>query len=321
MAKELPPKAEAEVSSIIAQIEKDTLANRPFQPEFLSRTSVQPGVEGLTYPATSATMEAPTIRQLVEEQPSLFDVEKVLKPQPEFLMTPQTTTQIPGKVTPGKPAYSEFFPQEVGKFSEMLQEPLELPARSMLPEKAVTPATVARRLKQIFQKEAKYAKSSPVTAKGMPRDEDYAAIADAINAELRKQEGVKSLDDFMRQGVVLQQELEKGANAPLQFLKTQSEDITATLSRAAKRTGDKEVFDLANQLSAARKIMGKGDYDDWVSRAGIRKVGRGALQAMDKFSRTGKATEDMINAAIKDKNVPPQIWMEMIRAQNKESEK
>jgi hypothetical protein len=204
----------------------------------------------------------------------------------------------------------------------MTQEPLPLPARGTRPEAATLPADLARRLKQIFQQEAKYTKSSPVTAKGAPRAEEFADVADAVNAELRKIEGVQNLDDFMRQGMVMQQALEKGEQAPLQFLKTQSEDTTAMLARAAKRAQDKEVFDLANQLSAARKIIGKGDYDDWVSRAGIRKAGRGALLAIDAFQRTGKATGKQIEKVMKDPAVPPQVWMEMLRSksENKESE-
>lgn len=234
--------------------------------------------------------------------------------EPEFLFTPTTVQKVEGRIIPGEPGYSEYFPAEASRFSELLQEPLQLPARGTRPEAATIPAPMARSLKQIFQEEAKYGKSVPVTAKGAPRYTEYDDIANEINQELRKEAQVQALDDYMRQGIVAQQALQQGEKAPLQFLKTQSEDVTAMLARAAKRTGDKEVFDLANQLSAARKIMGKGDYDDWVSRAGIRKVGRGALTAIDKFSKTGKATKQMIDDVTKDVNVPPQIWLKMLQS-------
>jgi hypothetical protein len=229
-------------------------------------------------------------------------------------MSQLEATKVPAGTTKAMPGFSEYFPSEATPFSQMLQEPLPIPARSTLPELATVAAPEARRLKQIAQQEAAYGRSVPVTAKGAPRYTEYADIANMINEQLRTIEGTKALDDFMRQGMVLQEAIEKGEMAPLQFLKTQSEDVSATLARAAKRTGDKGVFDLANQLSAARKIIGKGDYDDWVSRAGLRFAGRASLKALDKFAQTGKATQQMLNTVMKDPNVPSQVWMQMLRS-------
>lgn len=312
MAENLPEKQKKEVDAIVSRAEKDLEAYRPFQPEFETTTARQKGVEGLTHQYKAPEIIPSEVSLASEEQPLLFNIEQTTAP--EFLMTPVETSKIPASMTQIKPGYSEYFPAEASRFSELLQEPLQLPARGTRPEAATIPAPMARSLKQIFQEEAKYGKSVPVTAKGAPRYTEYDDIANEINQELRKEAQVQALDDYMRQGIVAQQALQQGEKAPLQFLKTQSEDVTAMLARAAKRTGDKEVFDLANQLSAARKIMGKGDYDDWVSRAGIRKVGRGALTAIDKFSKTGKATKQMIDDVTKDVNVPPQIWLKMLQS-------
>lgn len=240
--------------------------------------------------------------------------------EPEFLIPPKTVEKVEGQIIPGKPGYSEYFSPEAVKFSQMMQEPLPLPARGIRPEAATIPAQEARRLKQLLQAEAKYGKSSPVTAVGTPRYTEYAEEADKLAESLREIDKVKELDDYMRFGIVSQEALQKGENAPLQFLKNQGEDITAALSRAARRTGNEEVFDLANQLGAARKIIGKGDYDDWVSRSGIRLAGRTALKTIDKFQKTGAASQDMINKVIKDPNVPPQIWMEMLRSKQEGKE-
>jgi hypothetical protein len=258
--------------------------------------------------------------QAVEVQPSSVEAELAL----QQIMFPETAaTKIEGGILPSRVeriGRSDVFPRESSPFSTMTQEPLPLPARGTRAEAATLPADLARRLKQIFQKEANYAKSSPVAAKGAPRAEEFADVADAINANLRQIEGVQNLDDFMRQGMVMQQSLERAEQTPLQFLKTQNEDTTAMLARAAKRAGDMEVFDLANQLSAARKIIGKGDYGDWVNRAGIRKAGRGALRAIDMFQKTGKATGKQIEKVMKDPAVPPQIWLEMLRNKSDEKE-
>lgn len=357
MAEDLPGKQKGQVDAIVSRAEKDLEAYRPFEPEFLSTTAEQRGVSGLEFPEvkTQAEMRPPSVVQEVEIQPDLFAPQTVTKVEPG-LTSPQVrqlgaggsevipatmipseavdetlqmalfpevrSAQLRGGITPPelvRAGRSEYFPTETSRFSELLQEPLPLPARGTRPEAATIPAPLARRLKQIFQEEAKYGKSAPVTAKGTPRYTEYADVANELNQELRKEAQVQALDDFMRQGIVAQQALEQGEKAPLQFLKTQSEDVTAMLARAARRTGDKEVFDLANQLSAARKIIGKGDYDDWVSRNITRIAGRQSLKAIDKFARTGKATQGMINAVIGDPNVPPQIWLEMLR--KKESEK
>lgn len=240
--------------------------------------------------------------------------------EPEFLIPPKTVEKVEGQIIPGKPGYSEYFSPEAVKFSQMMQEPLSLPARGIRPEAATIPAQEARRLKQLLQAEASYGKSSPVTAIGTPRYTEYADEANKLAESLREIDKVKELDDYMRFGIVSQEALEKAEGAPLQFLKNQSEDITAALSRAARRTGNEEVFDLANQLGAARKIIGKGDYDDWVSRSGIRLAGRTALKTIDKFQKTGKASQDMINKVMKDPNVPPQIWMEMLRSKQEGKE-
>jgi hypothetical protein len=358
---DLPEKQRKAAQAIVDRAEKDLIAYRPIEPEFATVQAGQEGVKGLTYPEvrTQAEMIPPGVKQELPEQVEMFPLETVTKKEAELVsptvqelgggykqgigpqvipseaeaqlalqqaMFPETAaTRVEGGIIPSRlerPGMSEVFPRESTPFSTMTQEPLPLPARGTRPEAATLPADLARRLKQIFQQEAKYTKSSPVTAKGAPRAEEFADVADAVNAELRKIEGVQNLDDFMRQGMVMQQALEKGEQAPLQFLKTQSEDTTAMLARAAKRAQDKEVFDLANQLSAARKIIGKGDYDDWVSRAGIRKAGRGALLAIDAFQRTGKATGKQIEKVMKDPAVPPQVWMEMLRSksENKESE-
>lgn len=357
MASDLPGKQKSQVDAIVSRAEKDLEAYRPFEPEFLSTTAEQRGVQGLEVPEvkTTAEMRPPSVVQEVEIQPDLFAPQTVTKVEPgmtspqvrqlgaggsevvpatmipseavdetvQMALFPELrSAQLRGGVTPPqvvRPGSSEYFPPEASRFSELLQEPLPLPARSTRPEAATIPASLARRLKQIFQEEASYGKSSPVTAKGTPRYTEYADVANELNQELRKQAQVQALDDYMRQGMVAQQALEQGERAPLQFLKTQSEDTTAMLARAARRTGDKEVFDLANQLSAARKIIGKGDYDDWVSRSGLRLAGRASLKAIDTFSKKGKATQDMINKVMKDPNVPPQIWLEMLR--KKESEK
>lgn len=339
MAQELPPKAKLEVDAIIKRTEKNLEAYRPFQPEFVTEQARQKGVEGLTNLPKSPEIIPSEVASKLEEQPSLFGIENLPEvtapeftrtPQPpffeelpktgsatqitEFLMTPLETSKIPARMTKGTPGFSEYFPSEAVPFSQLLQEPLPLPSRSTLQELSTVSAPEARRLKQIAQEEAAYGKSVPVTAKGTPRYTEYADFANMLNKRLREIEGVQSLDDFMRQGIVAQQALEQGERAPLQFLKTQSEDTAAMLARAARRTGDKEVFDLANQLSAARKIIGKGDYDDWVSRAGLRLAGRQSLKAIDKFKQTGRATQDMLNTVIKDPNVPSQVWLNMLRS-------
>jgi len=338
MAQELPAKAKNEVDAIIKRTEKNLEAYRPFQPEFLTEQSRQKGVEGLTNFPKSPEIIPSEVATKIEEQPSLFGFEnlpEVTPPEfartpqppffeelpksstaqiPEFMLSPLETSKIPAGMTKGTPGFSEYFPSEAVPYSQLLQEPLPLPARSTLQELSTVSAPEARRLKQIAQEEAAYGKSVPVTAKGTPRYTEYADFANMVNERLRNIEGAKALDDFMRQGLVAQQALEQGERAPLQFLKTQSEDTTAMLARAARRTGDKEVFDLANQLSAARKIIGKGDYDDWVSRAGLRFAGRQSLKAIDKFGQTGRATRDMLNTVMKDPNVPSQIWLNMLRS-------
>jgi hypothetical protein len=341
MAKELPEEAKNEVDAIIKRTEKNLEAYRPFQPEFLTEQSRQKGVEGLTNLPKSPEIIPSEVATKLEEQPSLFGFEnlpEVTPPEfartpqppffeelpkvstaqiPEFMLSPLETSKIPAGMTKGTPGFSEYFPSETVPYSQLLQEPLPLPARSTLQELSTVSAPEARRLKQIAQKEAGYGKSVPVTAKGTPRYTEYEDFANMVNERLRNIEGAKALDDFMRQGIVAQEALEQGERAPLQFLKTQSEDTTATLARAARRTGNKEVFDLANQLSAARKIIGKGDYDDWVSRAGLRFAGRQSLKAIDKFGKTGVATQDMLKTVIKDPNVPSQIWLNMLRSKPK----
>lgn len=356
LAENMPEKKKAEVLSIVAKAEKDLKAYRPFEPEFLSTSAEQRGVSGLEVPEvkTPAEMIPPSVVQEVQLQPELFSTGVVTKVEPGITpsevvklgaggyeqipasMIPSKTieetiqtsiipdirsAQISGSITPPKlisAGRSEFFPTEISKFSELLQEPLALPSRSIRPESATIGAPQARRLKQLLQEEASYGKSSPITSKGAPRYTEYSEEANKLREALRGIEKVSELDDYMRQGIVLQEALEKAETAPLQFLKTQSEDITAGLARAARRTEDKEVFDLANQLSAARKIIGKGDYDDWVSRSGIRLMGRASLKAIDKFQKTGKATREMLNTVIKDPNVPPQVWMEMLRPKQEE---
>ena len=339
LARDLPEKTKNEVLNIAKKVETNLEAYRPFQPEFATTEARQRGVEGLTYAPKQPEIIPSEVAIAAEEQPSLFAMEAlpetappqfVRTPQPpfmeqvatpkagpsqmDFLMSQLEATKVPAGTTKAMPGFSEYFPSEATPFSQMLQEPLPIPARSTLPELATVAAPEARRLKQIAQQEAAYGRSVPVTAKGAPRYTEYADIANMINEQLRTIEGTKALDDFMRQGMVLQEAIEKGEMAPLQFLKTQSEDVSATLARAAKRTGDKGVFDLANQLSAARKIIGKGDYDDWVSRAGLRLAGRSSLKAIDKFAQTGKATQQMLNTVMKDPNVPSQVWMQMLRS-------
>lgn len=314
LARDLPEKTKNEVLNIAKKVETNLEAYRPFQPEFATTEARQKGVEGLTYAPKQPEIIPSEVAIAAEEQPSLFDLGVPSGPQRDLLMPPTQATKIPASTTKAMPGFSEYFPSEATPFSQMLQEPLPIPARSTLPELATVGAPEARRLKQIAQQEAAYGRSVPVTAKGAPRYTEYADIANMINEQLRTIEGTKALDDFMRQGMVLQEAIEKGEMAPLQFLKTQSEDVSATLARAAKRTGDKGVFDLANQLSAARKIIGKGDYDDWVSRAGLRLAGRASLKAIDKFAQTGKATQQMLNTVMKDPNVPSQVWMQMLRS-------
>ena len=314
MAEGMPPKKKAEYLNIIKNAEKDLEAYRPFEPEFTTSAARQQGVEGLTFPATEARMTTPSISEVIPEQQSLFDIKELNKQQPEFLIPPKDVIKTEGTVIPGRPAVSEYFPPEGSSYSTMMQEPLPILPRSTRPESATIPAQQARRLKQMLQAEAKYGKSSPVTAVGTPRYTEYAEEANKLAQSLREIDKVKQLDDYMRFGIVSQEALQKAESAPLQFLKTQSEDVTAALSRAARRTGDEEVFNLANQLGAARKIIGKGDYDDWLSRSGIRLAGRGALRAIDKFQKTGTASQDMINKVLKDPNVPSQVWMEMLRS-------
>lgn len=359
LAEGMPAKKKAEYLGIIKKAEKDLEAYRPFEPKFGTTTAKQQGVEGLTFPEvkTEAQIRPSSVVEEVQIQPDLFPQEVVTKAEAGILpgqtvpMGAGYAEQIPASIKPSeiigepslqgalfpdvksaklsagitpaelvRPASSEYFSPESLKFSQMMQEPLPFPTRGVRPEAATIGAPEARRLKQILQEEATFGRSSPITAVGTPRYTEYADEANKLMQSLREIDKVKELDDYMRQGIVLQQALEKAESAPLQFLKTQSEDVTAGLARAARRTGDKEVFDLANQLSAARKIIGKGDYDDWVSRSGIRLAGRTALKAIDKFQKTGAATQDMINKVIKDPNVPPQIWMEMLRSKQEGKE-
>lgn len=285
------------------------IADKPIEPDELLAPKIAKTEEEQLADLSQYIKAEEALKQYEAKFPQLKQAK-----EPRFLIPPKTVEKVEGQIIPGKPGYSEYFSPEAVKFSKMMQEPLPLPARGVRPEAATIGAPEARRLKQILQEEATYGKSSPITAVGTPRYTEYADEANKLAQSLREIDKVKELDDYMRQGIVLQQALEKAESAPLQFLKTQSEDVTAGLARAARRTGDKEVFDLANQLSAARKIIGKGDYDDWVSRSGIRLAGRTALKAIDKFQKTGAATQDMINKVIKDPNVPPQIWMEMLRS-------
>lgn len=285
------------------------IADKPIEPDELLAPKIAKTEEEQLADLSQYIKAEEALKQYEAKFPQLKQAK-----EPGFLIPPKTVEKVEGQIIPGKPGYSEYFSPEAVKFSKMMQEPLPLPARGVRPEAATIGAPEARRLKQILQEEATYGKSSPITAIGTPRYTEYADEANKLAQSLREIDKVKELDDYMRQGIVLQQALEKAESAPLQFLKTQSEDVTAGLARAARRTGDKEVFDLANQLSAARKIIGKGDYDDWVSRSGIRLAGRTALKAIDKFQKTGTASQDMINKVMKDPNVPSQIWMEMLRS-------
>jgi len=357
---DLPEKQRLAAQKIVDRAEKDLVAYRPFAEELLPTTMVQPGVKGLTYPEvrTPAEIVPSTVEQQVAEQAEMFPLETVTRTAPgispasvqqlgagaagkipatmipsdveqeliqKAFFPPEVATKVEANMLPSRlerPAYSEVFSPEFIKSAEFSgQEPLPFMPRGVRPEAATIPAPEARLLKQIFQEEAKYAKASPVSAKGAPREEDFAAIADAINANLRKIDNVKALDDFMRQGIVMQEALQQGERAPLQFLKTQSEDTAAMLARSAKRAKDTEVFDLANQLSAARKILGKGDYDDWVSRSGIRFGGRQSLRVIDKFNKTGQVTQKGLEKVMKDPNIPSQIWLEMLSVKPEGEEK
>lgn len=188
-----------------------------------------------------------------------------------------------------------------------------------IPESGVAtiPATQARKIKQLAQEEAKYSKSIPSIGKGTPRHTEYSGLAGEVGSSLKKLDPkVAELDNFMSKGIASQEALQQGLNKPLQFLKTGSEDVAAEIARAAKKTGSSEIFELSDQLGAARKIIGKPSES--ITTAAKKFGGRMGLKAYDFGAPIGRPIGNLLGSDLTESALRQGVWIDMLK---KEQEK
>lgn len=191
-----------------------------------------------------------------------------------------------------------------------------LPMQAMEENAVALDANKARELRQLLQKAAKYgSKENMSTGKSSgPASKDIERLAGSLNDKLNEVPGVKDLTGSMQSGIQLQKTLAQKEFKPIAFLKTGAEDDMATIAAAAKKTGSKEVYDLKDQLSAARKIIGKGDSDDWTTRGAMRMGGRAGLQVGDFASKLGLTKAPEVSG-----RRGQMLWLELMNELNKEN--
>lgn len=170
---------------------------------------------------------------------------------PELMLPPTPSMEkVPASITP---AYSEMFPAETVQFTTLLQEPLELAGKKGIP------APLARGIRQLLQKEAKY------TLKGTPSQRVFSDEADQLNALLRQTKGLQEKEAAMGMGKDLQKRIAamERAQKPISAITKSIEDVdirarveqAATRAAAApKKAGQASFKQVQNTLSAAKKF-------------------------------------------------------------------
>lgn len=175
-----------------------------------------------------------------------------------------------------------------------------------------SPAELARRLKQVFGKEA-YSKKIPgYKGKTEATSEQLSSVAEAIGIPINKIPGAKTLNEMLQQNIPLRDEIKKAsATDPVGFLKSLSSKNMANLAAAARKTGDKTAMEFADQLGAARTILGTSPATLEKSQF-MPSIGRALMRGGEKASKSTKAGKGISKSAA--------LWEALMTELNKQGE-
>lgn len=213
---------------------------------------------------------------------------------------------------------AEMVSPTVQRLGEEAQPVLFEPGRVVKPDyeknlsEVYTPASLARRLKQIFGEEA-YSRSKPTfKGKTTATSEQLSSTAEAIATPINKIGGAKRLNEMLQENIPLRDEVFKAAETdPISFLKSLSSKNVSAMAAAARKTGDRSAIDFAEQLGAARKII--GTQPSGVSKTEfLPMVGRGMMTKGESMSKSTKAGKSLSKSAA--------LWEELIKEINKRGE-
>lgn len=163
---------------------------------------------------------------------------------------------------------------------------------SDVPDSLELDANQANKLKRYLQDGADFAKGTVVDpvqkAKYGQLASKSAGLRSAIEQVAPEASGLnKSMQDSM----MLQQALRQGSKTnPLAFVSTESPDRMATLARAETK-GAGGLFDLGNQLGAAKAIAGK-NVGSGIDSSLLKATGRAGLRMVSLFEPAAKELSD-----------------------------
>jgi hypothetical protein len=166
------------------------------------------------------------------------------------------------------------------------------PAKTVYPDSVEAGGNEVNALKRYLQGASRF-KAGTVTD---PNQQARMAEAAQKAADLRMRvEGLSpnaaDLNKNMQESVLLQQALRQGAkNSPLAFVSTEAPDRMATLARSEAR-GAGGLFDLGNQLGAAKAIAGK-NVGSGVDSSILKAAGRSGLRGVSLFQPAAEELSD-----------------------------
>lgn len=175
-----------------------------------------------------------------------------------------------------------------------------------------TPAALARRLKQIFGQEAYSRKQPNFKGKTPATSEQLSSVVEAIATPINEIEGARGLNMLLQENIPLREEVRRAATTdPVSFLKSLSSKNVSAMAAAARKTGDRSAIDFAEQLGAARKII--GTTPSGVSKAEfIPAIGRKMMQAGQRAEKSTKAEKAISKSA--------SLWQQVLNELNKKGE-
>lgn len=147
--------------------------------------------------------------------------------------------------------------------------------------------------KRILQSKAQFAPGTVVDPQQAARNSLMASKSQGLRSLIERVGGddVAPLNQEMQDSMMLQKALRQGGKtSPLAFVSSESPDRMATLARAETQ-GAGGLFDLGNQLGAAKAIAGK-NVGSGVDSSLLKAAGRAGLRGVSLFEPAAKELSD-----------------------------
>lgn len=166
------------------------------------------------------------------------------------------------------------------------------PASVSYPNEVDVPGNEGNALKRYLQEGAKFGRGTVTDPVQAARVKDLGSKSAQLRVALENTSPeVAPLNQSMQEGMLLQQALRNGAkNSPLAYVSSESPDRMAQLARA-ESLGAGGLFDMGNQLGAAKAIVGK-NVGSGVDSSMLKAAGRAGLRGVSLFEPSVKEVSD-----------------------------